>query len=277
MFEETRQILGEHGIRPDRRIGQQQVVDPTFLEKMVSYAELSSKDAVLEIGPGIGNLTMLLARDAGSVIAVERDDKLSKALQERLKRINNVKLIHGDALRVELPKFNKVVSNLPYSISSEVMFKLLEFKFDLAVLMFQKEFAERLTAKPGSDDYGRLTVNTYYRAEAELLDGVPPSAFFPQPKVNSAIVRLKPRSPPFQVKDEKAFADLVRALFQHRRQRVRNAFMRSFSEVFPDLTLPKGKRRSLVDERLSKELSEARVMDLAPEDFGEMSNLITSP
>ncbi len=277
MFEETRQILREHGIRPDRKIGQQQVVDPTFLERMVSYADLSGKDAVLEIGPGIGNLTMLLARDAGSVIAVERDDKLFRALQERLKGTANAKLLHGDALRAEFPSFNKVVSNLPYSISSEVMFRLLGFKFDLAVLMFQKEFAERLAARPGSEDYGRLTVNTYYRAEVELLDIVPPTAFFPQPKVNSAIVRLKPRDPPFRVNDEKAFADVVRALFQHRRQRVRNALMRSFSEVFPESALPKEKRRTLADERLPKKLSEARVMDLAPEEFGEISNLLTSP
>jgi len=165
---------------------------------------------------------------------------------------------------------------LPYSISSDVMFRLLRFKFDVAVLMFQKEFAERMVARPGSEDYGRLTVNTYYRAEVEMLDQVPPTAFFPQPKVNSAIVRLKPRAPPFEIKDERVFSNVVRALFQHRRQRVRNALMRSFSEIFADV-MPKNERRSLADERLPKKLSEARVMDLAPENFGEISNLLTSP
>lgn len=269
--------MRKYGIRPNRRIGQQQVIDINFLERMISYAELTTDDAVLEIGPGVGNLTMLLARDSGSVIAIERDEKLIKALKERLKGAPNVKLLQGDALRVELPKFNKVVSNLPYSISSEVMFRLLGLKFDLAVLMFQREFAERLAASPGSDDYGRLTVNTYYRADVELLDEVPPAVFFPQPKVTSSIVRLKPREPPFQVRSEKVFSDVVRALFQHRRQRVRNALMRSFFEVFPRDVLTKEKRRTIVDERLPKKLAEARVMDLAPEDFGEISNLITSP
>ena len=277
MFDETQQILREHGIRPDRRIGQQQVIDPMFLERMADYAELSDKDAVLEIGAGIGNLTMLLARRAGSVIAVERDAKLIKALRERLKGLTNVAFLHGDALHMDFPKFNKIVSNLPYSISSNVMFKLLDFKFDLAVLMFQKEFAERLVASPGSEDYGRLTVNTYYRAKVELLDDVPPTAFYPQPRVNSAIVRLKPHDPPFEVKDGQVFSNVVRALFQHRRQRVRNALMRSFLEVFPDKKLSKNERRSLSDERLPKKLSEARVMDIAPENFGEIANLLTSP
>ncbi|MFH1821780.1 MAG: 16S rRNA (adenine(1518)-N(6)/adenine(1519)-N(6))-dimethyltransferase RsmA [Methanobacteriota archaeon] len=276
MFDETRQILREHDIRPDRRIGQQQVIDYVFLERMVDYAKLSKKDVVLEIGAGIGNLTMLLARHAGGVIAVERDAKLIKALQERLEAVTNVKFLHGDALRVELSNFNKIVSNLPYSISSNIMFRLLEFKFDLAVLMFQKEFAERLAAKPGSENYGRLTVNTCYRAEVELLDEVPPTAFFPQPKVNSAIVRLRPHDPPFEVKDEQMFSNVVRALFQHRRQRVRNALMRSFTEVFAD-NKPKSERRSFADKRLPKRLTEARVMDLAPENFGEIANLLTSP
>ena len=277
MLEETRQILVEHGIRPDRRIGQQQVVDPMVLERMVDYAELSKKDVVLEIGAGIGNLTGLLAKRANEVIAVERDGKIVKALQERLKDLTNVKFIHGNALKIDFPTFNKVVSNLPYSISSDVMFRLLEAKFDLAVLMFQREFAERLVAKPGSDDYSRLTVNAFYRSNIELLDHVPPTAFFPQPKVSSAIVRLKPRNPPFKVKDGKVFSDVVRALFQHRRQRVRNALMRSFAEVFPESKLPKGERRSLVDGKLPKELAEACVMDLTPEDFGKVSDLITSP
>jgi len=258
-------------------MNQQQVIDPVFLEKMVDYASLTNEDDVLEIGAGIGNLTMLLAKRAKTVIAVERDSRLTKVLRERLRELTNVKLLHGDALRVEFPRFNKIVSNLPYSISSNVLFKLFRFKFDLAILMFQKEFATRLVAKPGTEDYGRLTVNVYYRAETELLDEVPPTAFFPQPKVSSVIVRLKPRGPPFEVKDEQLFSNVVRALFQHRRQRVRNALMHSFSEIFPKKMTTKNERRLLADEVLPKKLLEARVMDLVPENFGEIANLLTFP
>ncbi len=276
MLEQTLALLRKHGIRLSKRAGQHQVVDLTFLEQMVNYAELSRDDVVLEIGAGIGNLTLLLAARAGRVIAVERDRRLIKVLEERLRGHSNVKLLCGDALRVELPKFNKVVANLPYGISSDITFKLLEHDFELAVLMYQREFAERLVAKPGSDDYSRLTVNAYYRASVELLDEVPPAAFFPQPKVTSAIVRLRPREPPFEVADERMLVNVIRALFQHRRQRVRNALYRSFGEVFPGMEIPKEERRAMIDQRLPKELAEARVMDLAPEKFGVIADCLVS-
>ncbi|TEU15452.1 MAG: 16S rRNA methyltransferase, partial [Hadesarchaea archaeon] len=161
--------------------------------------------------------------------------------------------------------------------SSDITFRLLKRKFELAILMYQREFAERLVAKPGSDDYGRLTVNAYYRASVELLGEVPPEAFFPQPKVTSAIVRLKPREPPFDVADESMFFNVVRALFQHRRQRVRNALYRSFGEVFPGVKVSKVKRRATIDQKLPKALAETPVIDLAPEKFGVIANLLTSP
>lgn len=277
MIGQTLALLRRHGIRLSKRAGQHQVIDPTVLEQMVDYAELSRDDVVLEVGAGIGNLTLLIAAHAGRVITVERDRRLMRVLGERLRVHSNVKLLCGDALRIELPKFNKVVANLPYGISSDITFRLLEHKFKLAVLMYQREFAERLVAKPGSDDYGRLTVNAYYRASIELLGEVPSEAFFPQPKVTSAIVRLKPREPPFDVADEGMFFNVVRALFQHRRQRVRNALYRSFGEVFPGVKVSKVERRATIDQKLPKALAETRVMDLAPEKFGVIANLLTSP
>ncbi|MBA7502057.1 Ribosomal RNA small subunit methyltransferase A [subsurface metagenome] len=276
MLEQTLDLLRKHGIRLSKRVGQHQVVDSTLLEQMVDYAELSRDDVVLEIGAGIGNLTLLLAGRAGKVIAVERDRRLIKVLEERLRDHPNVELLCGDALRIELPKFNKVVANLPYGISSDITFKLLEHGFELAVLMYQREFAERLAAKPGSGDYSRLTVNAYYRASVELLGEVLPEAFFPQPKVTSAIVRLRPREHPFEVTDERMLTNVIRALFQHRRQRVRNALYRSFGEIFPGKRPPKAERRAFIDGKLPKGLAEARVMDLPPEKFGEIADFLVS-
>ena len=276
MLEQTLALLRKHGVRLSKRVGQYQVVDSTLLERMVGYAELSRDDMVLEIGAGIGNLTLLLAARAGKVIAVERDRKLIKVLGERLSGHSNVERLCGDALRIELPKFNKVVANLPYGISSDITFKLLEHGFELAVLMYQREFAERLAAKPGSDDYSRLTVNAYYRTSVELLGEVLPKAFFPQPKVTSAIVRLRPREPPFKAKNEKVFFNVIRALFQHRRQRVRNALYHSFGEIFPGKRPPKAERRAFIDGKLPKGLAEARVMDLTPEKFGEIADCFVS-
>lgn len=277
MLNQTLTSLRKYGIRLSKRAGQHQVIDPAVLERMVDYAELSRDDVVLEIGAGIGNLTLLLAQRAGKVIAVERDKRLIKVLNKRSKDFQNVELFCGDALRVEFPKFNKIVANLPYGISSDITFKFLERKFELAVLMYQREFAERLVAEPGSDNYSRLTVNVHYRASVELLDKVPPAAFFPQPKVTSSIVRLRPREPPFEVEDERMFFNVVRALFQHRRQRVRNALYRSFGEIFPGEFPPKAERRALIDEKLPKELAETRVMDLAPEKFAMIADLLISP
>ena len=244
------------------------------MERMVNYANISRGDVVLEVGAGIGNLTSLLAERAGKVIAIERDRQLVKILRGRLKGMPNVEIIHGDALRIELPQFNKVVANLPYGISSDITFRLLEHKFELAVLMYQLEFATRLVAKSGSDDYSRLTVNTYYRTHVELLDEVPPEAFVPQPKITSAIVRLRPREPPFKVKDEQVFLNVVRALFQHRRQRVRNALYHSFGEVFLKTSLSKIERRMTIEQKIPVELAEKKVMDLEPEKFAIIANLL---
>jgi 16S rRNA (adenine1518-N6/adenine1519-N6)-dimethyltransferase len=277
MLNQTLSTLRRYDIRPSKRAGQHHVVDPTVLDKIVDHARLSREDVVLEIGAGIGNLTRLLAQRAGKVISIERDRRFVKILREQLRGLSNVQIIYGDALRIELPKFNKVVANLPYGISSDITFRLLEHKFELAVLMYQQEFAERMVAKPGSDDYSRLTVNTYYRARVELLGEVPPEAFVPQPKVTSAIVRLSPREPPFKVSDEKIFFDVVRALFQHRRQRVRNALCHSFDEVFPKRHLSKSERRLFVDKNIPKEIAEARVMDLEPEKFGAIADRLTNP
>lgn len=277
MLNQTLATLRRYGIRPSKRAGQHHVVDLTVLDKMVDHAHLSREDVVLEIGAGIGNLTRLIAQRAGKVISIERDMGLIRILHGQMRGLANVQIVHGDALRIELPKFNKVVANLPYGISSDITFRLLEHKFELAVLMYQQEFAERLVAKPGSSDYSRLTVNAYYRAHVELLGEVPPEAFVPQPKVTSAIVRLRPREPPFKVSDERIFFDVVRALFQHRRQRVRNAFCHSFDEVFPKRHLTKSERRMFVDKKLPHEIAETRVIDLEPEEFGAIADRLTNP
>lgn len=272
MAERTVSVLRKYGIRPSKRAGQHHVIDPSLLERIVGYAAISKKDEVLEIGAGIGNLTRLLAERARKVIAVERDGRFVKILRERLRSYPNAKIVHDDVLQLKLPKFDKVVANLPYGISSDVTFMLLDHDFELAVLMYQWEFAERLIASPGSNDYGRLTVNVYYRADVEMLEKVLPSAFLPKPKVFSAVVRLRPREPPFKVTDEKIFFDVVRALFQHRRQKVRNALYHSFGQVFPDMKLPKDQRRKLLDEKLPKEFANVRVMDLEPEKFGMIAD-----
>ncbi len=269
---EIRVALRKHGVRLSKRRGQPHVVDGGLLRRMVDYAEVSRGDVVFEIGAGIGNLTAMLVQRAGKVIAVESDARLARVLRERLGRYSNLEILHGDILKIKFPRFDKVVANLPYVISSDVTFKLLASRFKLAVLMYQREFARRLVASPGTKEYGRLTVNVYYRAEVELLEEVPPGAFIPRPKVKSMVVRLKPREPPFEVRDEELFAHVVRAVFQHRRKMIRNALLHSFEEIFPASGLTKVKKREIIDKILPEKYGDARAVNLSPEELGEVAN-----
>jgi len=237
-----------------KKLGQHFLVDRRVLARIGDYASLSEEDRVLEIGPGTGNLTEVLSTRVGTVFAIEVDPNLASSLEGRFP---NVQVIRGDALKVPLPDYNKIVSNLPYQISSKITFRLLERPFDLAVLMYQREFAERMVARPGTKEYGRLTLNVALRAEAEILERVPRGAFRPMPAVESAIVRLRPRESRIPV-DERAFDDLTRTLFSMRRKKVKRslAAMRIspavLSRIDPDLL-----------EKRPQELSLEEVVDLA--------------
>ena len=202
-----------------RRKGQHFLVDRDAIERIANYAELKPDDRVLEIGPGTGNLTEALAARAASVFAVEVDPRLAADLEGRF---SNVSVINADALAVELPDYNKIVSNLPYQISSKIAYRLLCRPFDLAVLMFQREFATRMTATAGSEEYGRLGMVVGFFCHAEILETVPRSSFRPVPEVNSAIVRLRPRRERPLV-DSRIFMRLVSGLFAHRRKKVKKA------------------------------------------------------
>lgn len=185
----------------------------------MAYARIGPSDTVLEIGPGLGVLTRPLAERAKRVVAIESDRRLAAFLQRELP---TVEVIPGDALKVEWPAFDAMVSNLPYQISSPLTFRLLERAFDRAVLMYQWEFARRIIAKPGTPDYSRLTVGVYRRASAEIVERVPRNAFHPQPRVDSALVSIEPRPPPFPLADPDHFDAVVDALFAHRRKTVEN-------------------------------------------------------
>jgi len=243
-----------------RKTGQNFLVDKKVAEREVRYADVTKNDVVFEVGPGMGVLTKLLAKKAKKVIAVEVDFELV----DRLKRFlpENVLLIHDDVLKVDfetLPNFNKIVSNLPFQISSPVTFKFLDHSFDQAVLIYQKEFADRMVAKPGSKDYSRLSVGVYYKANCGLLESVSKNCFYPEPKVDSCIIRLTPRDePPFSVLDESFFFDLTRELFNHRRKKIKNTLNDIFKNIdFGDI------------QYLNK-----RIEELTPDQIGELSNVL---
>ena len=207
-----------------KNLGQNFLVDENIAELEVREADIKKNDIVLEIGPGKGILTKILAKKAKKVIAIELDENLINNLKKTLPE--NVDLIHNDALKVDfrtLSKFNKIVSNLPFKISSPITFKLLDYDFELAILIYQKEFAERLIANPGSKNYSRLSVGVYYKSKCEIIRTVPRTCFRPQPKVDSSMIRIVPRkSPPFVIVDEKFFFNLTKNLFNYRRKKIKN-------------------------------------------------------
>ncbi|HWR24658.1 MAG TPA: 16S rRNA (adenine(1518)-N(6)/adenine(1519)-N(6))-dimethyltransferase RsmA [Methanosarcina sp.] len=224
-------------------------------------------DIILEIGAGVGNLTERLAKKAKKVIAIELDPSLVNVLHDRFTKTENIEIIAGDALKIDFPTFDKVVSNLPYSISSEITFKLLHHKFKLGILMYQYEFALRMVSPPDCKDYSRLTVDTYYFADASIIMKVPKGAFQPAPEVDSAVVKLVPRQAPFEVLDEAFFMDFVAAVFSQRRKKLRNAILNANYM----LKIPSIKE---VVSQLPEDLKNKRAENLAPKELAELANLI---
>ena len=262
---ETLKILKENNIRLNRRKGQNYLIDSNILQKIVNFAELSKNDDVLEIGAGIGTLTIPLAEKAGKVIAVEQDKKIATILEKRLLEMNisNVEVLRADATKIDFPEFNKVISNLPYKISSPITFKILEYDFDFAVLMYQLEFAQRMVAKPGESDYSRLSLMIHFFANVEMLFEVSKHCFFPEPKISSAVIKLIPENTDI----DEFFVKTSRALFQHKKKKVRNALIDSFHEISD---LDKKEAKEIV-YKLDKGLLMERVIKLEPEDVMTIS------
>ena len=267
LVKETLKILKENDIRLDRRKGQNYLIDSNILNKIVNYADLSMEDTVLEIGAGIGTLTIPLAEHAQKVIAVEQDPKIAAVLSRRLQELNisNVEVIVADAVKTEFPPFNKVVSNLPYKISSPITFKLFEYNFDFAVLMYQLEFAERMVAKPGESNYSRLSLMTHFYGDIEMLFEVSKHAFFPNPKISSAVIKIVPNR---KAGIDEFFIKVSRALFQHKKKKVRNALLNSFHEI---ANVDKKEAKEIVS-KLDENILSARVVKLEPVEVMAISN-----
>jgi 16S rRNA (adenine1518-N6/adenine1519-N6)-dimethyltransferase len=225
---------------------------------------------VLEIGPGEGALTRGLLDRGARVNAVEIDPGLVEFLKRRFYddiARGRLTVFQGDAVRCPLPPFQAVVSNLPYSASSKITFRLLAAGFEEAILVYQEEFADRMAAPPGTPACGRLSVMVQTYCTVERLFDIPPHSFSPPPPVRSAVVRLTPRGPLFPINSPEAYANTVRALFSHRRKTVRNA-LRSAKGI-----LPPAKIMTLLAE-LPGEILVSRPEELYLEDFATIANLI---
>ncbi|MFJ7729856.1 16S rRNA (adenine(1518)-N(6)/adenine(1519)-N(6))-dimethyltransferase RsmA [Neobacillus sp. NPDC097160] len=231
----TRAILEKYGFSFKKSLGQNFLIDTNILKKIVSFANLNENSGAIEIGPGIGALTEQLARTSKKVVAFEIDQRLLPILQDTLSPYENVNIIHKDVLEADVQMVMEeefkgiddvmVVANLPYYVTTPIIMKLLEDHLSIRgiVCMLQKEVADRISAKPGTKDYGSLSIAIQYYTEAETVMIVPKTVFVPQPNVDSAVIRLTRREQPAViVKDEAFFFQVTRSCFAQRRKTLLN-------------------------------------------------------
>ena len=245
------------------------MVDSTFYPKLASYAELNTSDVVLDAGAGFGFLTRFLSNKCKGLIAVEKDPQVAAVLNEKTNGLSNVRVVEGDVLKVQLPPFNKVIAIPPYYLSSNLVIWLLEHKLDCAVMILQKEFACRLLATVGSEEYSWLTVFTQLHANVTLLDTVAKDKFYPPPEVDSKIIRIKPwETNPFFVKDDASFLKLLKWLFTQRNKKIAKAivpFIRSNYKL---------SRQEAERIALNLPFHDKRAREIMPKDFGAISNVL---
>lgn len=270
-------ILKKYDITLNHKLGQNFLIDESKRNQIIEFGKINSNDTVLEIGPGIGTLSLEIAKKAKKLICIEKDQKVIKILKDRINKnsIDNIELINEDALNVDFPKFNKVVSNLPYQISSPITFKLLEYSFDLGVLMYQQEFALRMLSKVGEKNYSRLSAMLNFKVDVKLLTKVPSECFIPKPKVNSAVVELIPNN---KVNDENLFKNyekVCKALFQHKNKKAENSIINSRHEIgYNNKKQLKSDIESLNSDRLNF-LLEKRVINLNPDEILEITKILS--
>ncbi|MHA1628105.1 MAG: 16S rRNA (adenine(1518)-N(6)/adenine(1519)-N(6))-dimethyltransferase RsmA [Candidatus Baldrarchaeia archaeon] len=274
LLRETLILLKKYNIKPKKDLGQNFIINNNVVERIIEYVGVDRNDVILEIGAGLGTLTSKLVEHAKKVYAIEVDPKLCKVLNDRFSTAKNVEIICEDVLKMSFPSdFNKIVSNLPYSIATPVTFKILGASFRLAVLMYQLDVAKRLAAQPGTKDYGRLTVAVYYKAEVRILEKVSKTAFYPKPKVDSAIVLLKPKAKLLRVVNEEFFLHVVRDLFSYRNKMLKKAL----SHLFSRKRLKKEEVKRIIDILEKRNISpQKRIYTLSPAEFVDIANVIYS-
>jgi len=253
------------GIPPLKRFGQHFLIEKGVRERLVELAELTTNDTVLEVGPGLGFLTAALIARAGRTIAIEKDRTLAAYLKEKFSKQRNLTVVQADALTVQIPEGSKIVSSPPYNISSKLILLIMNSRFQLAALLMQEEFVRRLTASSGSRDYGRISVMLQSKATAKLDMKVSREAFYPKPRVDSAVVTIRPSMGKLPVKNEQLFIDMVRTLFTQRRRKLRGVLARYLKARYPTLSDTIIQQIPLIDKR---------IYELNPNELVVLSNQI---
>ena len=231
LYDETLMLLNQYNLRAKKKFGQNFLINKEIIDEIISKSEITKDDVVLEIGPGLGTLTKELVKNAKKVIAVELDQDMVDILNNRFSD-SNLEIINDDILKVDINEITKkygkikVVANLPYYITTPIIMKLLENRYEIKsiTVMVQKEVGERLCGNSGNKEYGAITISVEYYSDAHIIIDVPKDNFLPSPEVDSVVIKLdlldKPR---VEVKNEKKFFNLVKAGFSQRRKTINNS------------------------------------------------------
>ncbi|MDD7209515.1 MAG: 16S rRNA (adenine(1518)-N(6)/adenine(1519)-N(6))-dimethyltransferase RsmA [Lachnospiraceae bacterium] len=277
--QETIAVLQKYGFNFQKKYGQNFLIDPHVLDKIIDAARIGPDDFVLEIGPGIGTMTQYLAESAREVVAVEIDEKLIPILGDTLKEYNNVTILNEDILKVNIRKLAeeknggkpiKVVANLPYYITTPIIMGLFESEvpLDSVTVMVQKEVAQRMQVGPGTKEYGALSLAVQYYAQPYIVANVPPNCFIPRPAVGSAVIRLtRFQEKPVKVKDEAFLFKIIRASFNQRRKTLQNGLYNS-----PELKIPKEKTVKVLEQMGLPASIRGEKLDLVQ--FARLSDLL---
>lgn len=273
----TREIINKYSFAFQKKFGQNFLIDSNILENIVSAAEITKDDFVLEIGPGIGTMTQYLCEAAGQVVAVEIDKMLIPILKDTLSEYDNVEVINQDVLKVDIKSLAeeknagkpiKVVANLPYYITTPIIMGLFEsgVPIESITIMVQKEVADRMQTGPGSKDYGALSLAVQYYAQARVMLTVSAQCFMPRPNVDSAVIKLtRHKEPTVEVKDEKLMFKIIRASFNQRRKTLVNGLKNS-----PELSFSKEEIVQAIATIGKPETIRGEALTL--EEFAELSN-----
>ena len=275
--QETRYILNKYNAHANKGYGQNFLIDQNVVDGIIEKAEVNKDDLIIEIGPGLGNLTSPLLENAGKVICIELDPKMVSILTDRFSLYNNFELINDDVLKVDLNKIieensnfksAKVVANLPYYITTPIIMKLLEDKLNLEsiTVMVQKEVAERLADRPGGKEVGSITYSINYYTDPEIIISVPRGSFIPAPNVDSAVIKLDVlKEPKVKVLDEELFFKIIKFSFLQKRKTLINSL--SNSGLMP---------KDLLEEMLNDLGIDLRVRaeQLSLEEFAKMTDYI---
>ncbi|NLN98098.1 MAG: 16S rRNA (adenine(1518)-N(6)/adenine(1519)-N(6))-dimethyltransferase RsmA [Eubacteriaceae bacterium] len=269
-------LLKKHNFRTSKRYGQNFIVDHNIVERIVDTAEITEEDIVLEVGPGIGTMTLALSERAAQVFAVEIDTHLIPILEETTAGRENITIHHGDILKTDVSALIgegvpfKIVANLPYYITSPIIMGFLESDLPIQGMTYliQKEVGDRLGAEPGTKEYGALTIACQYYAEVSVAFKVPPTVFIPRPRVDSAVLHLKKREvPPVEVASKEAFFKIVKASFMNRRKTLANGLQMNLGiprEITQTILESMGYPATLRGEKLS-DMEFARLSNLLVE------------